>query len=197
MNIRLRAESDDKYLGDISDALKLQDRDPVRVFQELLRLAQNGSINSMLELGWAYKKGLGTKTDTDEAARWFRRAYDGGATQAALYLGGIYWRMEKYADARDIFAKGGEDGDPVCLYWLGRMYQDGIAVEKAPDKAYDLYVQASAGGSLIARAAAARLLMSGRCGASRILVGVYQYVITMFSALVSCFRKETNHSLRH
>src|SRR5260370_27620972 len=54
----------------IREAIRLGESLPVVAFQSLLNLAENGSVWSMLHVGWAYETGNGIALDAARAERW-------------------------------------------------------------------------------------------------------------------------------
>lgn len=56
-------------------------------FELLLASARLGDPGSQLNLGNFYSWGKGTQRNLDEAARWYKRSYQGGYSTGALNLG--------------------------------------------------------------------------------------------------------------
>ena len=146
---------------------KLQKSEPARYVEALRAPAEKGSVNAMSKLAWAYHRGIGTAVDLPAAEKWYRRAQEGGATQVFYYLGTLYRHEEAFARACEIYAAGAAANDQRSIYWLGRMYRDGLGVAQDRRKARELFERASNHGNLFARSALSKLLMSGRC-ASRV-----------------------------
>jgi hypothetical protein len=58
-------------------------------FKQQLPLANEGDVEAQTIVGEMYEKGLGVSRSYPEAARWYRRAAEGGSTRAALNLGNL------------------------------------------------------------------------------------------------------------
>src|SRR5258708_1777281 len=89
---------------------------------ELETLAGQGSVMSMLCLGWTYYKKMGADIDLTTAEKWYKSAYQNGASTALISLGMIYFEQAEYPKAKKIFLDGVSQNDSVSMYWLGRIY---------------------------------------------------------------------------
>ena len=177
---------------------ELQTADPVRALESLQSLSQQGSVNAMLRLGWAHERGIGTAVDLKQAETWYLRAREGGSVSDANdRLGSIYWGRKDYANACTAFAAGAAANNLRCMYWLGRMYRDGLGIDKQPETARTLFEQASLQGNLFARIALARLLMSGRFGVAKIFKGFNLYLVTLKNAMAACSKDEIDDRFLH
>lgn len=158
----------------------LLETDPVRAFQELRTLTEKGSPHSMLLLGWAYERGLGTTADMKQAETWYRRAYEKGSKkvskEAACHLGYIYLQQKNSDKAHEAFAAGAAMDYAPAIYRLGVMYRYGRGVNKQPDKARSLFERASVLGHVFAKAELAKQLMSGQFGFFNIFRGFYMFL---------------------
>jgi TPR repeat protein len=77
MSDELDNESDLDALRRAYDDLR---SDPSRALLQLRDLADRGSVMSMIYLGYARGKGIGSPVDLAEAEKWFKGAYDAGST---------------------------------------------------------------------------------------------------------------------
>lgn len=78
--------------GRFTRALQLKKRHPADAISEFKILASEGSIPSMLQLGWAYYKGDGASEDLDEAEAWYRKAMEAGSLYASYRVGAVLKR---------------------------------------------------------------------------------------------------------
>lgn len=65
-------------------------RDPSRAVLMLTDLAEQGDLQAMTDLGFAYEHGAGLDRDTARAASWYRRAADWGSGVAQFHLARLY-----------------------------------------------------------------------------------------------------------
>lgn len=72
------------------------------------------------------------------AERWYKRAYSGGITEAAIKLG-LLFEKEKPADAVDYYKKAYKKGYYLAAFYLGRLYKTGRGIDKDCKKAIELF----------------------------------------------------------
>jgi len=154
----------------------LSESDPVRAIEGHRSLAEKGSSQAMLRLAWAYQKGIGVPADWDQAEYWYRRAFDAGPDRdkrlVTYYFGSFYLARKDFPKANEWFSVGAAMAFGPSINCLGRMYRDGLGVERRVDRARELFEQAAALGNLIARRNLVRLFMSGRLGLPGIFHGI-------------------------
>lgn len=166
----------------LQDAYALLSTDTPRALMELEDLAKSGSVTSMGYLGKTYKDG--SYADPVKAERWLIAAYERGSLNAALSLGGIYYRQGSFDLAEKMFTDGALNGNGAAMYWLARIYMRGRVTEEKYSKIKDLLEDATAQGQIRAKNSLAFLLMKGRYGIKNVPRGVYLY----FSSLIDAFK---------
>jgi TPR repeat protein len=85
----------------------------------LIPLAQDGHIYAMKLLGWIYGHTKVEGADKKAGARWYRRAAEGGATEAFYYSGCLLLEVGEREGARDAFEQGVALGSMQAMYGLG------------------------------------------------------------------------------
>jgi len=102
----------------------------------------------MFNLAHMYSDGLGVAQDWEKAVHWYTRAYEGGSVPACYRLGVIREDGRDGSPADPAAAAGffekcvGAGYDPAMVR-LGDLYMEGRGVQRNPDKAVKLYIQAS------------------------------------------------------
>lgn len=107
----------------------------------ILSEAESGNITSQLLLGLAYRFGRGVNRDQAEAAKWLRKASDGGSAPASNDLGVMYQYgvgvSQNDNEAARLFMKAAAADDAAAQANLGYMYMQGLGVPKDTAKAFD------------------------------------------------------------
>lgn len=80
---------------------------------------------------------------------------------AGLEEGLDYFNRKKYEQAYDEFSYLAEEGNNVATYYMGLMYQNGLAVPKSMEKAASYYMQAFKLGNTAAAGQLGLLLLAG------------------------------------
>ena len=183
------SERNDPYLSEFRQACDLEKSDPVRYFEALQALAEKGSVNAMVQLGFAYYQGIGTTIDLTESERWYRRAWMEGQSLHAIYwVAYLCWYQAKYEKAYEAATIGAAANEVRCMYWLGRMYLEGVGVGRDRHKARAVYEDASNLGNLFARRDLAWMLMSGGFGLRSRIRGLVLYLRTLKDAFLTCLK---------
>ncbi len=137
-------------------------RDPAQMMALLSKAADGGYQFAQYRLAQTYLTGDGIAGGGDEAlgvpnpelgAKYLEMAARQGNPKAILELaqlyaddsGGIAWDMEAHAYWT---RKAAETGDPAAIGALGLLYEKGRGVEKDPQRAAELYVQALESGKV-------------------------------------------------
>lgn len=137
-------------------------RDPAQMMALLTKAADGGYQFAQYRLAQTYLTGDGIAGGADAAlgvpnpelgAKYLKMAARQGNSKAILELaqlyaddaGGIAWDMEAHAYWT---RKAAETGDPAAIGALGLLYEKGRGVEKDPQRAAELYVQALESGKL-------------------------------------------------
>ena len=96
-----------------------------------------GDAKAQNELGWRYRKGLGTTKDPAAAIVWFRKSADQGFPNAQRHLGLAYLFGDGMAEdpvtAVRWLTLSAKQEDAAAEYFLGQCYQEGIGVTKDID----------------------------------------------------------------
>jgi hypothetical protein len=137
--------------ADFDLALRAYDAgDYATAFKEWARLAEQGDLAAMRNIGHLYRFGRGTEKNPAKAAEWYRRAAEGGLDRAEANLAALYLTGEgvpqDYAEAAKWFGHAAEQGLPVAEYNLGLLYEHGLGVEQSEAKALGWYNLAAKAG---------------------------------------------------
>ncbi|MHB8254435.1 MAG: tetratricopeptide repeat protein [Acidiferrobacter sp.] len=159
----------------LKHAQDILESEPRVAFEEFQVLAQEGSLHSLVYLGWAYYRGLGTAKDDAKAEALWHQALEQGPqsvqNEAINALGGYYLGRNEYSQALRYFQIGASKSDIPALYHLGYMYKNGLGIDRSYQQAETLWGQAIAQGHLLAKRELALLLISGRLGVRRMREG--------------------------
>jgi uncharacterized protein len=124
--------------------------DYATAFKEWARLAEQGDLAAMRNIGHLYRFGRGTEKNLAKAAEWYRRAADGGLDRAEANLGALYLIGEgvpqDYAEAAKWFGRAADQGLAVAQYNMGLLYERGLGVAQSEAKALGWYTLAAKAG---------------------------------------------------
>ncbi len=79
-------------------------------FSFYLKAAELNLPDAQFKTGYCYEKGLGTKTNLDEAISWYQKASDQGSVQAKVVLGDYYYQRHEYETAAGLYKYAAETG---------------------------------------------------------------------------------------
>jgi TPR repeat protein len=162
----------------------------------LEELAELGSIASMVHVGFAYQKGNGVPKDVERAEYWYRRATDAGSLEGSFRLGGLYVSSGRFDEALAAYSIGASQNFPASLYWMGLMYFTGKGVSPDPDKAIELWRQASAKGHAYAARDLALVHIHGRYGMGGVFTGVAMWLSAARKFIAISLRNPKSDLLR-
>lgn len=126
--------------------------------------AEEGSITAMLKLGddqlkTAEKPFYENQPYSDippevtaehiNQLQWYEKAAASGDDTAAYYVSRAYAKGYPLRDCEKAFlfaSKGADNGDSLCMYMCGCLFEDGIGCEKDMDSAMMFYIQAAEKG---------------------------------------------------
>jgi TPR repeat protein len=162
---------------------------------ELNILAEQGSVLSLLFLGYASQEGLDIKVDLDASERWYRRAADCGSLQGYYRLGKQYLNQKRYEEAAAAFECAAAKGYVPAIHWSGVMYLWGKGVALDKQKGEQLLRHAASRGSIFAKVKLARYLIDGHAGLWNRLCGVRLWIEALVQGL-SVYYKEGPKSQR-
>ena len=163
-------------LARVHRAHRLLKTEPARGLIEVWALANNGSVMSMIYMAEACSLGNGTKIDLPEAEKWYRRAANTGSLLAYYSLGRLYFKLQRYDEAREAFSAAAAKDYTPAVHFLGRMYASGKGGEKDLVKAQQLLEHASKNGSVLAKGVLAYLFTHGHLGPRKWLRGMWLYL---------------------
>ncbi|EXX53796.1 Tpk1p [Rhizophagus irregularis DAOM 197198w] len=140
------------YLGN----LYIEDNNEAKAFECYKKSADKGFMESQLQIGKCYSKGIGTETDKVKAIELIlesaKKAKNGCAQN---YLG------ELYELGRDVnkdlkqaaywYCKAAENGCMIADYNLGKCYENGNGVKKDEIKAFEYYKKSADQDYLVAQ----------------------------------------------
>ncbi|SON58433.1 hypothetical protein HDIA_P0024 (plasmid) [Hartmannibacter diazotrophicus] len=148
---------------------------------ELKDLASSGSILALNYLGDTYRRG--DNTDYQEAAKWYRLAFEGGSINAIYHLGTLLLKMNYLKEAKEILEIGVKINDPPCYYWLARTYEELYPSGDRSGEIEKLLLSASKLGNATASTKLGLLYARGRYGLKKIPVGIYMYFTALLRGL--------------
>lgn len=98
---------------------------------KLLARANSGDAYSQYLVAFAYDKGVGVPKDLAEAAKWYRKAAEGGNPRSMATLGRLYERglgglTTDDSQAVNWYRKAAEAGEASAMTNLGSMYAAGL-----------------------------------------------------------------------
>ena len=108
----------------------------------------------------------------ERAEFWFRRATAHGSLEGSFLLGALCRSCGRYEEALAAYSIGALQNFPPSIYWIGRMYADGMGVDANADKAIDLWRQASNLGHFYAARNLAIMHLQGRFGLAEVPRGI-------------------------
>ncbi|WP_411034584.1 tetratricopeptide repeat protein [Shinella sp. BYT-45] len=106
--------------------------DPAGEFNHYRKAAELGDLLGAYNLGVAYRDGIGTEVDGEEAARWFDKAAAAGDETAAFNLGVLFddgsLVKEDNARAAAFYRLAAEGGNVDAMINLGLMLESGEGI---------------------------------------------------------------------
>jgi len=132
--------------------------------ESLARRASQGDLSAMLALASEYAEGRNGEGDLFEAAKWWRRAADGGSVVAMRMLGSMYdfgyveqpglgqqrKRSPNPEEALKWYRKAADEGDTEAMRFIGLAYTFGGGVEKNASEAIRWFQRAAVKGNTAA-----------------------------------------------
>ena len=114
--------------------------------------AQHKDVAAQYLLGWRYYKGINVPRNDTEAARWMKKAAEGGRPEAQYYLGIMYEYGQgvptDFAAARKWLLKSAGQHEGRAQSALGWLYVNGWGVKTDLQEACSWFMQASLTGKL-------------------------------------------------
>jgi TPR repeat protein len=148
---------------------------------QLAKLADQGSVFSMIIIGDTLFREPMAPDDFLEAQSWYERACEAGSISARYRLGEILLMTNRLVDAENLFAGGVRNGEIRSKFWLGRLYierlgkhQEGIALLKA----------AAAEGHITAQLLVGVAEVKGQCGVIAIPLGFVRVATALLRSAI-------------
>jgi TPR repeat protein len=159
-------------------------------------LAEHGSVDAQVFVGWMYQRGLGATANREEARRWYKKAAEAKSAEAIFYLGKLHFADKQYADALRHFEDATKQNYAPAIYRLGRMYELGKGVGIDERKAYEHFERAAQLGHLFAQRAIAGRMIKGSYGITKIPQGLYRLFKTLWDAAKVANKDEHDERIR-
>lgn len=133
----------------------------VQRFNKQNKLATEGNVKAMYDVGKLYERGRGVNKDMAKAAEWFQKAADGGNASAQARLGILYFEgrgvKQNYNSALKLLNSAAKANVPSAQYQLANMYELGTGVKQNLKKSIFWYQKADKYGYYLAKAKVTRL----------------------------------------
>lgn len=112
-----------------------------------MEASMKNNLFAMLNMAKIYQKGLGIDKNLEKARDLYNKAYAAGYTDAMVLCGDSYWEafagnQPDYNQALACYQKAYLRRCPYAAYRLGWLYNEGLGVERDPQKAWEYYQQA-------------------------------------------------------
>lgn len=169
-------------------------------YQEALKeyrsLAERGSVQAQIFVGWMYQYGRGVTTDMEEAGRWYKKAADARSPEGIFYLGKLCFIQHQYAEAKRHFEDAAAKNYSPAIYRLGRLYELGKGVPIDEQTAYQYFERAAQMGHLFAERAIAGRMIKGHYRIQRVPEGLYRLVRALWLAARYMAKDEHDERIR-
>jgi len=152
-------------------------------FLKFLNLAERGSIESQVLLGWMYLQGQGVHKDEEEAFQRFLCSAQGGSAEGAFNLAKCYARRGQHDLAFDFYQRAAEKDFTPAWVRLGRMYETGKGITHDLELAYACYEKAALKNHMFGLKHLALLLLKGHRGAIGRMRGTWLFIKALYIAV--------------
>jgi TPR repeat protein len=143
----------DEYLQELwTDISALEKAEELQAanLTDLAAAANQGHVDSQLDLAEMYYQGDGLKKDHAEALRWYRQAAQKRDALAQYWVGRLYSRGEGVEKdpraAANWFRQSADQNLPMAQYELGVMLYNGTGVDKSQAQAASWFLKAALQG---------------------------------------------------
>ena len=119
--------------------------------QLLLSLAQQDSVYAWNALGWMHHRGAIGQIDNSESISCYRKAAEGGFSEAFFSIGVILLEKGDEQGALQAFEEGANLGDLRSMYWLGHFLIDTDRTDFEKEEGLVWLKRAAAKGHLFAQ----------------------------------------------
>lgn len=144
------------------------------------QLAHEGNNGIQVFWGWLYENGGPGMGCEVEALKWYEIASRNGSLLARFALGNHFLKKKNYSEAFKYYKIAAEQGHFPSCYGLGRLYQNGVGVEKDEDVAMTLFKTAALRGHVFAKAQIARKKIKSAEFSSKI-IALFLYCGVLYS----------------
>lgn len=129
----------------------------------LRRLWEDGYTIAAHQLGKAYRDGLGSPVDREEAAEWFQKSAEAGNNCSAYALGKLLLEQGKFSQARSWLQKAAMQNNQYAQYRLGKLLLIGADdIPKDVDAAIRNLKESAAQGNQFAQYTLGKLYLLGQ-----------------------------------
>jgi TPR repeat protein len=115
--------TNEHHLDQLQAAYDLIGPNPGKAFRAFQRMADDGSIQSLVYLGYMHKIGLGTVKDFRKSEECFSRAHEHGEISGSYHLGRLFFDCGEYRKAEEVFSSAASNEHLPSIYWLARTYK--------------------------------------------------------------------------
>ena len=172
-----------------------QSGDYAAAFEKYDALTKVGSVESFLQIGWMFEKGLGIKKDDRRALGNYNLAAHLGSVQGKHYAARIYLEHREYQSAMRLLREAASNGYGPSSYRLGRIFEKGMGVSPDLAQATTWYDKSSRQQHLLASLALSRIRMRDGTFQGRI-VGFAFVVFGFLRIAAEGFRDPDSDRLR-
>lgn len=141
---------------------------PEKAAELFEKAANQGHVDSMLNLGGLYESGTGVLKNVQKAAEWYLNAANSGSLEAKARLGNLYYKGEGVdkdtKKAAELLKAPADDGNVNAQYLLGLLYLEGNGVPKDTKLATQYLQKPADSGNAKAAGKLADLYLSGASG---------------------------------
>ena len=109
------------------------------LFEDVLKLSEDGDVFAQNELGDMYLYGYGIKEDEEEGMKWLKKSAEAGNWGTMHKLGNRYYNQGNYGEAVEWYRKSFDKGFDWDGYNLANCYYNGYGVSQNYLKALKLY----------------------------------------------------------
>jgi uncharacterized protein len=119
------------------------------------KAAALGSVESQVEVGWAYWKGKTLEKNATTAAKWFEMAAKNGNAEAQSFLGALYGTgdgvTKDAVQSAQWHLKAAAGGNGNSQYIVGLLYHDGVGIAQDYAQAFKWFSAAAEQGHVAAQ----------------------------------------------
>ena len=122
-----------------------------KAFSLYQKLANEGSIDSQVYLGWMHENGIGTERNTKAAYSYFKGAAELGSPEAQFFLAKHYAGKDEIEKSRYWYLRSADYDYSPALYRLGLLAELGKGVAKDKRVALSFHSRAAKTGHVFAK----------------------------------------------